>query len=289
MAHASRYDVSRPVRFRRRAANSPESGFGPEMTAAEALSIDGPLYGQAPGSITRWMAVPWQTDTASCRSGYAANTLGPKFDPYLPSFWPARVPNHVLTFADYQKSLDTSLSEEARVDAFSRRASWFRQLGTDYRQGLDIMVREFHKMPIVEAHPGLQNDQVVPALLQVEEQNAGGTAPLRFGLIVVNVAEPVQSAAVRHTRPARQWPNGKRAKHNYRRYREDQKVSTRRVAPFSANSAFDAMLVILRLRPAGSAAAITARAAGMDVVMLGPRPFPSSVRARPCLLRRRPL
>ena len=27
-------------------------------------------HGQLPGGITRWMAVPWQTDTASCRSGY---------------------------------------------------------------------------------------------------------------------------------------------------------------------------------------------------------------------------
>jgi hypothetical protein len=38
------------------------------------------------------MAVPWQTDTASCRSGYDLS-----YDPYVPAFWPARVPNEVLT------------------------------------------------------------------------------------------------------------------------------------------------------------------------------------------------
>lgn len=55
-------------------------------------AVGGPLYFNGPGDLTRWMAVPWQTDTASCRSGYV-----PEYDPYLPTFWPHRVPNHVLT------------------------------------------------------------------------------------------------------------------------------------------------------------------------------------------------
>jgi hypothetical protein len=49
-----------------------------------------------PGGISRWMAVPWQCDTASCRSGYDKAD-----DPYVPTFWPARVPNQVLTAEDY--------------------------------------------------------------------------------------------------------------------------------------------------------------------------------------------
>ena len=55
---------------------------------AVALSADGPLAGSGPGDVTRWMAVPWQADTASCRSGYQ---YGPTpVDPYLPTFWAAR-------------------------------------------------------------------------------------------------------------------------------------------------------------------------------------------------------
>jgi L-lysine epsilon oxidase C-terminal domain len=42
------------------------AAFTPDMVTLP----ESPLYGQMPGGITRWMAVPWQADTASCRSGY---------------------------------------------------------------------------------------------------------------------------------------------------------------------------------------------------------------------------
>ena len=37
-------------------------------------TVGGPLYFQAPGDLSRWMAVPWQTDTSSCRSGSCGPT-----------------------------------------------------------------------------------------------------------------------------------------------------------------------------------------------------------------------
>ncbi|MDQ3677765.1 MAG: LodA/GoxA family CTQ-dependent oxidase [Actinomycetota bacterium] len=58
-------------------------------------------YRQSPGTVSRWMAVPWQTDTASCRSGYYLG-YGPRFDRYVPTFWAARVPNQVLTRRNYE-------------------------------------------------------------------------------------------------------------------------------------------------------------------------------------------
>ena len=61
----------------------------------------GPLYAQGPGDLTRWMGLPWQADTGFCRSGYTAP--GYTYDPYLPTFWPARVPNQVLTEANYSR------------------------------------------------------------------------------------------------------------------------------------------------------------------------------------------
>jgi hypothetical protein len=48
----------------------PEPDYGDVLTPEVALSAEGPLAGSRPGDVTRWMAVPWQTDTASCRSGY---------------------------------------------------------------------------------------------------------------------------------------------------------------------------------------------------------------------------
>ena len=55
------------------------------------MAADGPLAGSGPGDLTRWQGTPWQSDAASCRSGYQ-----PDISPVLPTFWPARIPNHVL-------------------------------------------------------------------------------------------------------------------------------------------------------------------------------------------------
>jgi L-Lysine epsilon oxidase N-terminal/L-lysine epsilon oxidase C-terminal domain len=55
-----------------------EPEYGPVLGTDLINLPNGPLLGgQLPGGITRWMAVPWQTDTASCRSGYLKS-----YDPY---------------------------------------------------------------------------------------------------------------------------------------------------------------------------------------------------------------
>lgn len=99
------------------------------------------------------MAVPWQTDTASCRSGYALS-FGPAFDPYLPTFWPARVPNQVLTEADYDIVMDASAALGARQAAFERRAMWLRFLIGPYVQQLETMISDFGKLGVVASRPG---------------------------------------------------------------------------------------------------------------------------------------
>ena len=60
-----------------RRSASPRRRAGPSRDYGAVLTPDRsrcPLTarsaGSVPGGITRWMAVPWQTDTASCRSGY---------------------------------------------------------------------------------------------------------------------------------------------------------------------------------------------------------------------------
>lgn len=76
-----------PFRFLHAPEGWVEPSYGEALTPDNVTIPMGPLYGQVPGGLTRWMAVPWQTDTSSCRSGYT-----PDYDPYAPSFWPARVP-----------------------------------------------------------------------------------------------------------------------------------------------------------------------------------------------------
>ncbi|WP_313281521.1 LodA/GoxA family CTQ-dependent oxidase [Delftia tsuruhatensis] len=171
MRHASMYRA--PFRIREAAENPPELQlYGSRLTPAVALSESGPLYAQVAGDLTRWMAVPWQTDTASCRSGYYAG-YGPRYDPYLPTFWPARVPNQVLTQEAYEKVIDTELPREQRVAAFNRRESWFRTLGEGgYESEINRMISHFGDMGVIENRPGPLGDKDFPPLMQVENRIA---------------------------------------------------------------------------------------------------------------------
>jgi hypothetical protein len=156
-----------PFRLKHAPPNSKEPSYGIHLTSAEALAPSGPLKrGQVPGGITRWMALPWQTDAASCRSGYDKT-----YDPYLPTFWPARVPNQVMSEADYNTVMDTDKDIGERLQAFANRANWFAPLGLDkpYVQQLDHMIHHFDEMGILEVRQGLSDDPRFPPTMQVQD------------------------------------------------------------------------------------------------------------------------
>ncbi|WP_435019961.1 LodA/GoxA family CTQ-dependent oxidase [Tundrisphaera sp. TA3] len=155
-----------PFRWAHQAEGWIEPGLG-EILTPDAVTIpNGPLYGQAPGGITRWMAVPWQTDTASCRSGYDK-----AYDPYVPSFWPARVPNQVLTKENYAIVMDTDRPLDERLAAFANRATWLAPLGSGtYTQQINNMIRGFGQLGVVEAMPGPGGPEF-PAEFEVEDQH----------------------------------------------------------------------------------------------------------------------
>jgi hypothetical protein len=166
--HTSLYQA--PFRIRLRMPNDAEPNYGSQLTPEVCMSMNGPLYAQGPGDMTRWMAVPWQTDTASCRSGYYAG-YGAKYDSYIPTFWPARVPNHVLMLEDYNKVMNSALSREQRLAAFRQRSDWFRTLGSNvYPQPINAMVRDFGKMGVIEVRAGIADDPGFPPVMQVESQ-----------------------------------------------------------------------------------------------------------------------
>jgi len=79
-----------PFRLRERVGNSPNADYGDYLTPEVALAFDGPLSASGPGDISRWMAVPWQSDTDSWRSGYPGTPFPP--DDFIPTFWPSRFP-----------------------------------------------------------------------------------------------------------------------------------------------------------------------------------------------------
>jgi hypothetical protein len=133
-------------RFRERPHDVPEPDYGETITPGEILGDTGPLASSGPGDISKWMAVPWQTDTASCQSGYETG------DAYLPSFWPSRVPNHVLTQEDYARVVDTSLPLAQRVAAFNTRLNWLRNLNLDapFVEQISKMIGDFGELGVVE-------------------------------------------------------------------------------------------------------------------------------------------
>jgi L-lysine epsilon oxidase C-terminal domain len=140
-----------------------EPSFGAELIP-DTLHLDyGPTHGQLPGGITRWMAVPWQTDTASCLSGYQST-----YDPYVPTFWPAHVPNQVLSHDNYKIVMDKGRPLAERLTAFANRASWIRPLGNKgYTDQINNMIHIYGDLGVVEHQPG-PGDPEFPAYMEVE-------------------------------------------------------------------------------------------------------------------------
>jgi hypothetical protein len=151
-----------PFRFLHAEKDWIEPGYGEQLLITAFPS--GPLADQVPGGITRWMAVPWQTDTASCRSGYLKS-----YDPYVPTFWPARVPNQVLSTATYDVVMDKDRPRGERLAAFANRSLWVRGLGTkSYTDQINNMIDHFGDLGVVELREG-PDDLPLPAAMQVEQ------------------------------------------------------------------------------------------------------------------------
>jgi hypothetical protein len=140
---------------------------GEVFTSDDLTLPNGPMAAQQAGGITRWMAVPWQTDTASCRSGYDKS-----YDPYVPAFWPARVPNQVLTKQNYAIVMDEKRPLGERLAAFANRAAWIEPLGsTSYTEQINNMIGHFDHLGVVEVHEGPSDRANFPPVIEVEDQH----------------------------------------------------------------------------------------------------------------------
>jgi hypothetical protein len=160
MRHLSMY--SKPFRIRQRPAGVAAPQYGSTLDQQQCLAANGPLHLQGPGDLTRWMGLPWQADTAYCRGGY-----DPNYDPYAPTFWPARVPNQVLTERDYAIVIDSGQPLVRRVEAFTQRTSWNKPLHGTTSQQMDQMVRIFGSMGLVEVREGVKDDPAFPSVMMV--------------------------------------------------------------------------------------------------------------------------
>jgi hypothetical protein len=148
MRHGSLYRSK--FRLRQRPPQIPEPDYGDFMTPELATADGGPLSVSGPGDLTKWLAVPWQTDTASCRAGYSGTEF--PADTLVPAFWPSRVPNTVLSEKNYSIVANLREKPEARQSAFHSRNQFLAPLNLDlpYLSVLARMVRHFHELGILE-------------------------------------------------------------------------------------------------------------------------------------------
>ncbi|NBJ10933.1 LodA/GoxA family CTQ-dependent oxidase [Microvirga arsenatis] len=189
MRHLSIY--AKPFRIAR--ATGPEPDYGTHLDAGTATGPKGPLHGQFPGSLTRWMLLPWQIDTGGCLAGYDDKLV---YD--APSFWPSRVPNFVLSHANYKRAVDPSLPREERINAFLERRSWFFPLNSLAQDWGEHLIHQFGTMGVVEAYPGVAGDPDFPPVIYVETHpGTKNKAPAAVSGAVVPPPSPPSPADLR--------------------------------------------------------------------------------------------
>jgi len=145
-----------------------QDDYGPLITGAIALADGGPLDGTVPGSLTRWLGVPWQTDEASCLAGYDQTLYLP-----LPSFWSVRVPNTVLSDDSFNRITSTSLNTGQKLKHFSYRVDWLRDFTTNYVPRINLMVASWYNLGIVNKKSIAESSDYLPQIVWVETGRKG--------------------------------------------------------------------------------------------------------------------
>jgi hypothetical protein len=114
------------------------------------------------------MAVPWQADTASCRSGYQYAKRD--YTAHLPTFWPARVPNQVLSTASYDVVMNGKSLDE-RLKAFATRVEWLAPImHGNYLDQINSFIGNISQVGVVEMREGPANDPAFPTMIGVQDE-----------------------------------------------------------------------------------------------------------------------
>lgn len=138
----------RPYRLAVVASEAPAvQDYGERLTRSECMAPGGPLDGVAPGSMTRWLGIPWQTDEASCNSDA---DYAPSLFLSMPSFWGARVPEQVLSNEAFSRAVDDRSPVVQRRKHFDYREDWLRDIrGLSYQDRITAMVSRWWQLGIV--------------------------------------------------------------------------------------------------------------------------------------------
>jgi hypothetical protein len=127
-----------------------EQDYGPMLSPDVCLGAGGPVDGVAPGALTRWMGVPWQTDEASCNS---EAEYAPSLYLSMPTFWGARVPDQVLSEDAWGRVLSDAPAMQRLKHLFFRE-DWLRDIrGRGYQDRINRMVARWWRLGMVTSRP----------------------------------------------------------------------------------------------------------------------------------------
>ncbi len=146
--------------------------YGPVLSPERAMAKYGPVHYSGPGTLTRWMGVPWQADAASCGGGYDTSTFLP-----LPTLWAPRAAQGVISeesvYSLTAKMKDNPHNKFQKDKHFNFRKFRMRDLDNkDVVSRLTTMVSQWSGLGIVSAKKidttGL--NELIPPVLWVEQQ-----------------------------------------------------------------------------------------------------------------------
>lgn len=141
--------------------------YGEQLTPEACLGAGGPLDGVAAGALTRAMGLPWQTDEASCLSD---SDYSPSTYLSFPSFWGARVPNHVLSAQAWSRASAERSTGAQQLKHFMSRDDWLRDLRGSYLAKIAMMIENWWELGILlpQTSAPLAQPLGLPALAWIE-------------------------------------------------------------------------------------------------------------------------
>lgn len=171
--------------------------YGEILTPAVCVGAGGPFDGVAAGALTRFLGVPWQTDSTSCNS---AADYQPSTFLSMPTFWGARMPDQVLAEANYDRiaAVDAPTLPVQAQKHFMLRVDWLRDVrGFDYYRRLEHMIGEWWQLGMVL--PVSDPPACLPDDVRVEQgrhpSNPGSDPKRDLVAAIENLAQPAPKVA----------------------------------------------------------------------------------------------
>lgn len=160
-----------PYRLKLVSLDAPaKQNFGASLSPEACLAKGGPYDGIAAGALTRFLGVPWQTDSASCNSN---GDYSPSEFLSMPTYWGARMPDQVLSEESFARIVDIEKIDKQglrfqAIKHFSLRSDWLRDIrDLDYYARIRRMTEQWALLGMALPVPATPDG--FPADMRVEQ------------------------------------------------------------------------------------------------------------------------